>query len=515
MTKIPHTFPIVQLDTQAQDDHAQTSAHPVSEQQNPVAPGQDHLLNLPQRRSRISGELSAADVSLAIEVPPAQIFTPRSLSRSLSSGSRTPTTPTSDSSRRSTPYTDLPALASLLDPPTPTSLTLTPSPSSASGILRHERMQTRDMRYGRQDVVLSPRTIKDLATKSRRPELIRRLSLLKPGALEIENGFLPVRLEGAHDSDFQSLKGMQPISRGASGKIYTVQLAEDFWRGEENCGRDFVFKAMLNPDPQDPIPRNLYAPCFQEDASDPKELVSLEKANIYREYQMTVSLDTGSRVMRAYGLVQIDNVFGMLLEKIDGTTVGNLVERARPALQQGTITAPEYLAIAQQLMTDVLIALSCCEDVGVVHQDVSHNNVMYDRSRKMFRLIDVGLGAEEGDSARIGTPGYIDMHPEASHRRDVYSAAQLLVHFLKRPDYHMGYIGISNATSEETFPFIDALKTLQPDRKKEIVRFLNRMIIQVTRDRATAEELLLDPFIKDTAMLPRERVHATFEKLIG
>ncbi|WP_316697958.1 XopAU family type III secretion system effector serine/threonine kinase [Xanthomonas hydrangeae] len=495
---------------QADGDPSETSTHPASEQHEPAAPVQDHLLNLLKKRRSGSVEFAVPELSVNIDRPPARLIVSRTLSRSQSSGSSTPTTPGSDSSPILTPYPNLPLLASLLDPHTPGSLALTPSPSSASGILRNERIRTRDMRYRQQDVSLSPRIIRELTTNSRRSELIERLSLLKPGALEIENGFLPVRLEPTHAGSYQSLKNMQLIGKGVSGRAYAVRLAEDFWRAGENCGRDFVFKAMLNPDPQDPIPTKLYDKRFQEDAPDPKNPVSLHKANIYREYQMTVSLDGGSRIMRAYGLVQIENVFGMLLEKIHGTTVGNLVELARPALQQGTITAPEYLDMTKQLMADVLIALSCCEEIGIVHQDVSHNNVMYDRSNKMFRLIDMGLGGEEGESANMGTPGYIEMNLKASHRRDVYSAAQLLVHFTKRPNYHMGYVGISVAKSKEDFPLMDALQQLPSERKQEIACFFNRMIGQ---DRATAEDLLADPFIKDAAQRFQEGVHATFEKL--
>ncbi|PPU82700.1 serine/threonine protein kinase [Xanthomonas populi] len=369
------------------------------------------------------------------------------------------------------------------------------------------------MRYVQQDVVLSPRTVKSLAAKSQRPEVIKRLSSLKPGAMEIENGFLPVHLEAAHGSDAPTLQGMQPIGNGASGATYSVRLAEDFWRAGKNYGRNFVFKAMLCPNSQNPIPSDLYTAQYQDDTSNLEELVSLEKARIYKEYQMTVSLDAGSRVMRAYGLAQIDNVFGILLENIHGVTVGHLIACARPALEQGTITASEYLAMGRQLIIDALIAVSCCEDMGIVHQDISHNNVMYDEHRKMFRLIDMGLGGEEGEPARIGTPGYIDMTSLAIHGRDVYSVAKLLVHFLKRPNYHMGYIGIVSATSEEKFPFMDALKALPYESKEQVIRFLNRMISLDTNSRARAEDLLLEPFIKDTAMPLRESVHATFKRL--
>ncbi|MEQ7884390.1 serine/threonine protein kinase [Xanthomonas hortorum] len=517
MKKISPTSPVIPHGMQAEGDQYETSMHPASEHHEPATPGQGPVFHLLEKRRIRSGESFVRELSVNIDRPPPRLIVPRSLPRSLSSGSSTPTTPGSDSSRRSTPY-NLPVLGSLLDPPTPDALALTPPPSNAFGILRNERMRMREMRYRRQDVVLSPRTLKHLASTSPRPELLTKLSLLKPGALEIENGFLPVRLEGTHNGDTQNLKDMQPLGKGASGRAYAVRLAEDFWRAEENCGRDFVFKAMLNTDPKDPIPTNLYDKCFQQDASDPKDPVSLHEANIYREYQMTVSLDERSRIMRAYGLVQIEDVFGILLEKINGITVGNLIKRARPALQQGMIAAPEYLDVARQLIADVLIALSCCEDMGIVHQDVSHNNVMYDGSKKMFRLIDFGLGEEEGEPIRYGTPGFIEANPQAtdrlaSHPRDVYSAAQLLVHFIKCPTHDMGFTGIFWAKTEEDFPFMDALKQLSLKDREEIVRFFNRMITPKENGGATAEDLLKDPFLNAAAIGPRDNVHATLEKL--
>ncbi|WAT14140.1 serine/threonine protein kinase [Xanthomonas fragariae] len=513
MKKISDTSQAFRLGMQAQADQAQTSMDRVPGHQHVAERAQDHPLNLLKKRLRKTAESSNEDPSLHICVPTTNGRLNRFISRSFPNSSSAPTTPGSGFSGRPTGYPGFPTLASLLDPPTPGSHSPPSDLSHASDILRNERQRTRDLRYVQQDVVLSLRTVRSLAANSQRPEVIERLSTMKPGALEIENGFLPVRLEGAHDSDPRTLQGMRPIGSGASGSAYAVRLAEDFWRAGENCGRDFVFKAMLCSDPRKPIPCDLYTSHLQ-DISNPKELVSLEKSKIYKEYQMIVSLDAGSRVMRAYGLVQIDNVFGILLEKIKGITVGNIIASAGPALKEGRITASDYLAVGRQLMADVLIAVSCCEDMGIVHQDISHNNVMYDEPGKMFRLIDMGLGGEEGDAPRAGTPGYIDMSSPASHARDVYSVAQLLVYFLKNPDYQMGYIGIFNETSEEKFPFMDALKENLPSKSKgEVIRFLNRMISMDANGRARAEDLLLDPFINDPTTPLRNHVHATYKKL--
>lgn len=105
MTKISPTSSGVQHGMQAEGDQSETSMHPASEQHEPAAPGQDHPLSLLKKRRNRSGESSVRELSLNIERSPAKLTVPRSLSRSRSSGSSTPTTPGSDSiqNRRHTP----------------------------------------------------------------------------------------------------------------------------------------------------------------------------------------------------------------------------------------------------------------------------------------------------------------------------------------------------------------------------------------------------------------------------
>lgn len=226
-----------------------------------------------------------------------------------------------------------------------------------------ERERVRDTRYFRQEVALSPRMLRSITYKCQRPELIKSLEALKPGAMEIEDGFLPVQLEAVYEGEPLSLHDMKPIGSGKAGSAYVVRLANEFERAGEKCGRDFVFKAMLCTDPDNMMPGRLKHLLVQG-TDVPKELVSLEKASTYKEYQMAASLDAGSCVIRAYGLVQMNDVFGILLEKIEGITVRDLIVHASAALKQSKITASEYLDLARQLMADVLIAVSCCEDAN-------------------------------------------------------------------------------------------------------------------------------------------------------
>ncbi|MEP9720266.1 serine/threonine-protein kinase [Xanthomonas euvesicatoria] len=503
------TLPSTALRADAERDAPETAQAP--EPHTPPHPVADHPLNLLEKRRSITGVLADERKRLEVVVPRLQAaLAPHTWS---SSSSDSPTTPVTGRSPRLGPQPGSPTWACLLETPARLSALAGADSSDAFQNLRNARRLVSDTRHARQHVVLSPRLVKSLTSRSERPDLIQKLSALKPGALDVDNGFLHVTLETGHAGTAGTLDAMPTVGTGASASTYAVRLAEDLWQGGQNCGRDFIFKALLRTDPQRPIPPTLCDPATAADAPALQQRVAERKAMIFQEYQMIRSVDAVPYIVRAHGVVQIEHTFGILLEKIDGISVRSMIGRARTALQQGAISAMEYLGLARQLMADVLVGIACCEDAGIVHQDISHNNVMYDQPMKIFRLIDMGLGAEEGDPNRGGTPGFYDLSTPARHARDVYSVAQLLVHVLKRPDYNMGMIGINRAKTADTFPFMDALQALPADHKRIVVRFFNSMLDDGTGERTKAERLLRDPFFAEPPLPPRDRMHRTYEKL--
>ncbi|WP_284401957.1 XopAU family type III secretion system effector serine/threonine kinase [Acidovorax sp. SUPP2825] len=476
------------------------------------APEAGHASLLLERRRLKLGERAGEGLRFNAQLPAlgdrmAGGFSPRSLP-----GSGSPlSTPRSSPGAKAFPSPSS-SLAALLDPPTPVARHRSSDSWNAALALGQERRLQSVMRSTSPGVVLSPRLVRKLSQQCSAPDLMDRLAALKPGAADIGNGFTVVALEPSSDDTSRPAHSLRRLGTGAAGTAYAVRLSENFWRDGRDCGRDFVFKAMLCTDPANPTSRKLYDTL--EEGADPADAIEQEKAKIHKEYQVAAALGDTAQVMRVYGLVQIGSLFGILAEKIEGPKVSQVIDRSRQALNQGDIEPLEYLALAWEMVADVLIGASRFADEGVVHQDISHNNVLYDERQKMFRLIDMGLGGEKGEPLRMGTWGYVEMRASASHhKRDVYSVAQLLVHFLKPPDYPMGLVGISRASSAETFPFMDALKALPSDSKADVVRLLNRMIAQDPDERASAQELLQDPFFGE--MPPRDGIHAIYERLSG
>ncbi|WP_271463175.1 XopAU family type III secretion system effector serine/threonine kinase [Acidovorax sp. NCPPB 4044] len=432
-----------------------------------------------------------------------RLDTPRSMRLSTPGSRASPFTPGTSSSSSS--QSNSPTLASLVQPATPLALASDTEPWSGSQALKRERSLLRDRRMSGAQTAISPRLAKTLSGVPPSKSLwSERISALKPAVAETGQGFAIVSL----DTSSGEAVACRRIGDGASGKVYRVRLSENFVRDQEDCGRDFVFKAMLSLDPADRLPLGMY----QRHSEDPEALAqAIEdcRSRICKEFQIAESLRGTSQVMQVHGLVQIGHRLGLLSESIDGVTARKLFESGPAALAQGHVTPAAYFQLARTMAADVLVGLSRFDDEGVAHQDISDNNVMYDSRRKMFRIVDMGHGGEHGEDRSMGTWGFVDMQPApAGHKSDVYAAGQLLACSLKDPGVRVGLRGIHQRTSVESFPFMGALRALGPDVLEDAVRVFNRMTVQDPEDRATAAELLKDPFFQ--ALEPRESLQATY-----
>lgn len=111
------------------------------------------------------------------------------------------------------------------------------------------------------------------------------------------------------------------------------------------------------------------------------------------------------RLVRMFELIEAADRFGVAMEWIPGGTLADRVAR-------GPLGIEEIVRVARELLE----ALSCLHDAGVLHRDVKPSNVLLDAGGHV-RLADFGLarpGGDSGDLTRtsvaVGTPGY--MSPE-------------------------------------------------------------------------------------------------------
>jgi serine/threonine protein kinase len=361
---------------------------------------------------------------------------------------------------------------------------------------------------------LSPSLVARLNELPIKSTLASAIAAMKPGVAQTSSGFRDVRLAGSpRTRAAQPLK--EPLGRGRFGTAYAVTLAENLIRNGKDLGREFVFKALLRSDPENPVPVDLYAGLRGDEVNDPaarEAAIQRKKQQIVDEFQITSALTKTAHVMQVYDLVRIDDEFGILCEKINGENIGGLVKKSRAALEALVINERDYLDLVKQAIADILIAIARCEDEGVTHSDISPNNVMYDADEKMFKLIDMGNGREVGQRRPPGTPGYTDISTSvADHKSDIYGVGQLLAHFVKSATTATGITGFSaESLTLDDFPFLDDLQYLPSTDRDEILDVARRMIQQPPESRPSSIELLRHRFFAQLA--PRDQTHLSYEK---
>jgi serine/threonine protein kinase len=139
---------------------------------------------------------------------------------------------------------------------------------------------------------------------------------------------------------------------------------------------------------------------------------------------------THRNVVRTYDLGEVDGVYYITMEYVQGTTVGSLIREA------GRLEVPAALTIGKQ----VCRALEVAHEQGIVHRDIKPQNLLVDPSG-FLKVMDFGIarlaeGRPEAMAALtaagmvVGTPQY--MAPEqlfgepVDGRTDLYATGAVL-----------------------------------------------------------------------------------------
>ncbi len=152
------------------------------------------------------------------------------------------------------------------------------------------------------------------------------------------------------------------------------------------------------------------------------EIASNERvvARFQREMKLVGRLDHPN-VVRAFDADQIHKVLYIVMEYVQGQTLGEMIKKR-------TIPAVEMVEYAFQ----TALGLAHAHEQGIVHRDVKPSNILLTDDRKI-KVLDLGLGVlMEADSAAtfatadgiaVGTVDY--MSPEQACGRDVDGRSDL------------------------------------------------------------------------------------------
>ena len=204
------------------------------------------------------------------------------------------------------------------------------------------------------------------------------------------------------------------------------------------------------------------------------EALSRNEAAIarFRNEVRTARQVSHPNVCRVYDLTEIEGLYVLSMEYVDGEDLGSLLRRI------GRLPSDKALEIARKLCA----GLAAAHEKGVLHRDLKPSNIMLD-GRGQVLLTDFGLAGLaseiEGSEVRNGTPAYMAPEQlaglEVTIKSDIYALGLVLYEIFtgKMPFESETLAGLIQARAESTPASPTTLvRDLDPLVEKAILRCL-------------------------------------------
>ncbi len=198
-----------------------------------------------------------------------------------------------------------------------------------------------------------------------------------------------------------------------------------------------------------------------------------------REAKLAVKLRHPNAVgVMDAGVDKARNLYYMILEYVDGGTIGELITKQGPLSEQNAIN----------IMLSVAGALDAAYKNNIIHRDIKPDNIMLS-SEGVVKLADLGLGKDikhkiekniTAENTSLGSPAYIS--PEqardfknADIRSDIYSLGATLFHILTAEPPFLGETPVNVVLKVLNDPVPDP-RGIKPDISESMALLCMKMM---------------------------------------
>ena len=206
--------------------------------------------------------------------------------------------------------------------------------------------------------------------------------------------------------------------------------------------------------------------------------------------------------MKLYELLEDEKRFILILELLEGKDLLDYVTNQ----PQAHITEK----LVAGLMKQILLGLNYCHLEKLAHRDIKPENIMFaDKACKQLKLVDFGFAKilkESGEKYQtaLGTPMY--MAPEVvkrcpyDNKCDIWSAGIVCFVLLSglipyELDEDASIDAVIAAIKDKRFSWKDFDRPEFKDISESAKKFILKMLCSEPEDRASASELLTDPWL--------------------
>lgn len=136
------------------------------------------------------------------------------------------------------------------------------------------------------------------------------------------------------------------------------------------------------------------------------------KAEMQKEADVYAKVGPHPNIVRCLGVQKLPvgeggaEEEGLVMEAVTGGELSDSYEQLQARREKGEISEEEFWGTIQFTMSRTLEALAHVEKAGIAHRDVKPPNILIDAETGEPKLMDFGISAEAGKSAKGSTPGY-------------------------------------------------------------------------------------------------------------
>ncbi|WP_062270731.1 protein kinase domain-containing protein [Endozoicomonas arenosclerae] len=129
---------------------------------------------------------------------------------------------------------------------------------------------------------------------------------------------------------------------------------------------------------------------------------------IENESHVFASVPEDPKLVKSYGVQNINGRKGLLLERIQGPSLEQRFKELRTLYLDGQLTRSEYMCANKLLTKQAAQCLKHLQDAGFMHGDFKPDNLLYDTTQNRLRLIDLGTSTRFDEVASPGHELYAD-----------------------------------------------------------------------------------------------------------
>lgn len=252
-----------------------------------------------------------------------------------------------------------------------------------------------------------------------------------------------------------------------------------------------------------------------------------DPTHLQTELEVYGVLGPHPNIGRCLGKKKLGDDEVLVLEAIEGGTVGSFMQRMLDGKDDGSVSTDQFWAALQFMLRGTIRGLQHLHSKGLGHSDIKGGNVMIDKWTGEPVLIDMGGVQPVGSDDPEFTRGYAPSEDEeVGEKRDGFAIGGLAFRYGEDDVFNYGVLegGVHRPEVQQYFDMdlkaftkvsgTDGSKRGRKGVDTAYTDFIEKMMNADPEQRLSYDEALKHPFLRDP-LLPESEVKDLVRKMVG